>query len=115
MYKKIFYLLFISICLKNSQVKAQEKLYQEKFRPQYHFSPKINWTNDPNGLVYVKGVYHLFYQFNPFENTWGHMTWGHATSKDLIHWKHEPIAIPELKDTMIFSGTCVYDQITAAV
>ena len=112
MYKKNISILFLflSISVIHNQAQAQEKLYQEKYRPQYHFSPKINWTNDPNGLVYVKGVYHLFYQFNPFENTWGHMTWGHATSKDLIHWQHQPIAIPELKDTMIFSGTCIYDQ-----
>ena len=101
---------FLSMLLIQKKVTAQEKLYQEKYRPQFHFSPKINWTNDPNGLVYVKGVYHLFYQFNPFENVWGHMTWGHATSKDLLHWNHQPIAIPEEKDTMIFSGTCVYDQ-----
>jgi len=106
-----FYLiLFFSTLLIENKVTAQEKLYQEKYRPQFHFSPKINWTNDPNGLVYVKGVYHLFYQFNPFQNFWGHMTWGHATSKDLLHWNHQPIAIPEEKDTMIFSGTCVYDQ-----
>lgn len=110
--KTIFIFCFVFILLVvlfQNKVAAQEKLYQEQYRPQYHFSPKINWTNDPNGLVYVKGVYHLFYQYNPFENFWGHMTWGHATSKDLIHWEHQPIAIPEEKDTMIFSGTCVYD------
>ena len=109
-FRKIIFILLFVIGIHQKQAIAQEKLYKEQFRPQFHFSPKINWTNDPNGLVYAKGVYHLFYQHNPFENVWGHMTWGHATSKDLIHWKHEPIAIPELKDTMIFSGTCVYDQ-----
>ena len=103
----LFALSMISITIKSI---AQEKPYQEPYRPQFHFSPKTNWTNDPNGLVYVKGVYHLFYQYNPFANVWGHMTWGHAISKDLIHWKHLPIAIPEEKDTMIFSGTCVFDQ-----
>ena len=89
---------------------AQTKLYTEQYRPQFHFSPATNWCNDPNGLVYNNGTYHLFYQYNPFGNQWGHMTWGHATSKDLIHWKHLPIAIPEENGIMIFSGTCVVDK-----
>lgn len=89
---------------------AQGDLYKERFRPQFHFSPATNWCNDPNGLVYNKGVYHLFYQHNPFGNRWGHMSWGHATSKDLVHWKHLPLAIPEENGIMIFSGTCVVDK-----
>ncbi len=89
---------------------AQTKPYTEKYRPQFHFSPATNWCNDPNGLVYNNGTYHLFYQHNPFGNVWGHMTWAHATSKDLIHWKHLPIAIPEENGIMIFSGTCVVDK-----
>lgn len=105
--KKLFFvILLLNIYF---SVSAQENLYKEKYRPQFHFSPAKNWTNDPNGLLYYKGQYHLFYQHNPFGNVWGHMTWGHAVSKDLIHWKHLPIAIPEEKDTMIFSGTCVAD------
>lgn len=83
--------------------------YQEKYRPQFHFTAKENWINDPNGLIFSKGLYHLFFQHNPFGNTWGHMSWGHATSKDLIHWTQQPLAIAEEKDTMIFSGTTVYD------
>lgn len=88
---------------------AQTPTYKETYRPQYHFSPAINWCNDPNGLVYYKNQYHLFYQHNPFANVWGHMTWAHAVSNDLVHWKHLPIAIPEENGVMIFSGTCVAD------
>jgi fructan beta-fructosidase len=108
MKKKIIFLITTSITL--LQVSAQNKLYTEQYRPQFHFSPATNWCNDPNGLVYNNGTYHLFYQHNPFGNRWGHMTWAHATSKDLIHWKHLPIAIPEENGIMIFSGTCVVDK-----
>jgi fructan beta-fructosidase len=103
--------LFFWISLLNIQfLFAQTKLYTEQYRPQFHFSPATNWCNDPNGLVYNNGTYHLFYQHNPFGNQWGHMTWAHATSKDLVHWKHLPIAIPEEDGIMIFSGTCVVDK-----
>jgi len=88
--------------------------YQENYRPQYHFTPPIHWMNDPNGLVMHKGNFHLFYQFNPFGNRWGHMSWGHAVSRDLVHWEHWPLAIPEEKDTMIFSGSCVVDEYNTA-
>jgi len=94
----------------SSLANAQIKLYTEQYRPQFHFSPALNWCNDPNGLVYNNGTYHLFYQHNPFGNRWGHMTWGHATSKDLVHWQHLPIAIAEENGVMIFSGTCVVDK-----
>ena len=89
---------------------AQTKLFQEPYRPQYHFTPPVNWTNDPNGLVYHQGTYHLFYQFNPFGNEWGHMTWAHATSKDLLHWKQAPIALKEENGIMMFSGSAVWDK-----
>jgi len=82
----------------------------QPFRPQYHFSPRQNWTNDPNGLVYFEGEYHLFYQYNPFGDRWGHMSWGHAVSRDLLHWQELPVALPEENGIMIFTGSTVIDQ-----
>ena len=82
---------------------------KEQYRPGYHFTPNENWMNDPNGMVYFEGEYHLFYQYNPFGNTWGHMSWGHAVSKDLIEWEHLPLALAEENDVMIFSGSAVVD------
>ncbi len=86
-------------------------LYKEKYRPQYHFSPAKNWSNDPNGMVYYQGEYHLFYQYNPNDVVWGPMHWGHAVSEDLIHWEHLPIALePDDELGMIFSGSAVVDK-----
>ncbi len=84
--------------------------YRETYRPQFHFTPQKNWMNDPNGLVYFDGEYHLFYQYNPFGDKWGHMSWGHAISKDLVHWQHLPVALPEENGVMIFSGSAVVDE-----
>lgn len=80
----------------------------EHWRPKLHFSPKKNWTNDPNGLVYFNGFYHLFFQHNPSGNQWGNMSWGHAKSKDLQHWEELPVAIPK-DSAYIFSGCVVVD------
>ena len=85
------------------------KSYQEPFRPQFHFSPEKKWMNDPNGMVYYKGIYHLFYQYYPDDIVWGPMHWGHATSTDLIHWKHKKIALFPDKFGLIFSGSAVVD------
>lgn len=89
---------------------AQSVGYDQQYRPQVHFSPREHWTNDPNGLVYFHGEYHLFFQYNPFGDVWGHMSWGHAVSKDLLHWRELPVAIPEKDGEMVFTGSVVVDQ-----
>lgn len=83
--------------------------YMETYRPQFHFSPEENWMNDPNGLVYHKGVYHLFYQYYPEDIVWGPMHWGHAVSTDMLHWEHKPIALYPDEHGYIFSGSAVVD------
>ncbi len=104
--RKIF--IAISFFFFCSALSAQT-LFKEKYRPQYHFTPDKNWTNDPNGLIYYNGEYHLFFQHNPFGNQWGHMSWGHAVSSDLIRWKELAVAIPEEGNVGIFSGSAVMD------
>ena len=95
--------------LRLADYRKTAEYYNERYRPQFHFTPEMNWMNDPNGLVYYDGEYHLFYQHNPHGNSWGHMSWGHAVSKDMLHWKHLPIALHEEYGVMIFSGCCVVD------
>ena len=88
--------------------------YGEKWRPQFHFTPEKNWMNDPNGKVFYDGEYHLFYQYNPFGSQWGHMSWGHAVSRDLLRWEHLPVALYEEDGVMIFSGCVVVDEKNAS-
>lgn len=98
-------------CGLNDKPKISEiASYNERHRPQFHFSPKANWMNDPNGMVYLEGEYHLFYQHYPEKAVWGPMHWGHAISKDLNHWEHLPVAIYPDSLGWIFSGGAVYDK-----
>lgn len=117
------YGLFVSLlamflgCKKDSQYNNNSKNQDhsdlvkfEKYRPQFHFTPEANWMNDPNGLVYYKGNYHLFYQYYPDSTIWGPMHWGHAKSKDLLHWVHRPVALYPDSLGYIFSGSAVIDK-----
>ncbi len=88
----------------------KKSAYGQKYRPQIHFTTKNGWINDPNGLIYLDGVYHMFYQYNPCAIDWGNMHWGHATSRDLIHWQEEPIALYPDKSGHMFSGSAILDK-----
>lgn len=115
-FSTIFLLLFLMACKekKKEEVtptneRTMSTYYTEPYRSQFHFTPEEKWMNDPNGMVFYKGVYHLFYQYYPEDIVWGPMHWGHATSKDLVHWEHKPIALYPDKHGLIFSGSAVVD------
>lgn len=101
--------ILIIINIMGCSNKANKNLINEKHRPQLHFSPEKKWMNDPNGMVYYEGEYHLFFQYYPDDTIWGPMHWGHAVSKDLIHWEQLPIALYPDKNGYIFSGSAVID------
>jgi fructan beta-fructosidase len=93
----------------DDQINGQDSLYHEKNRPQYHFTTRRGWVNDPNGMIFYEGEYHLFYQHNPYEREWENMSWGHAVSPDMMHWTELPVALsPDDLGTM-FSGSAVID------
>lgn len=95
---------------KTDPLKATGELYAETYRPQVHYSAKTGWFNDPNGLVYYEGEWHLFYQHNPTSNMFGYCYWGHAVSKDLVHWEELPVAISPTEKYQIWSGSAVVDE-----
>ncbi len=105
---KIFSSVAVILIFFSAKISAQA--YHEMYRPQIHFSPKAHWMNDPNGMVYYNGVYHLFFQHYPGASVWGPMHWGHATSTDLVHWKQQPIALYPDSLGYIFSGSVVVDK-----
>nr|WP_294875071.1 2,6-beta-D-fructofuranosidase [uncultured Pedobacter sp.] len=99
----------LSKIYQDDKIAGQDSLYHEKNRPQFHFSTRRGWINDPNGLIFYEGEYHLFYQHNPYEREWENMSWGHAVSKDLVHWDELSVALhPDNLGTM-FSGSAVID------
>ena len=107
---KYFLLAWIFVaCNNQKKISIASDAYQEKHRPQIHFSPMAHWMNDPNGLVYDKGNYHLFFQYYPGSTVWGPMHWGHAVSKDLVHWEEQPVALYPDSLGYIFSGSAVVD------
>jgi fructan beta-fructosidase len=93
----------------DDRITGEDSMYRERNRPQYHFTTRRGWINDPNGMIFYEGEYHLFYQHNPYEREWENMSWGHAVSKDMVHWQELPTALmPDEMGTM-FSGSTIID------
>jgi fructan beta-fructosidase len=106
----LFFISILTAVQSLAQQRSAAPAGNTDWQPKIHFSSPPNWINDPNGPIYLNGQYQLFFQTNPFGDQWGHMSWGHATSPDLVHWKHLPIAIPEENGIAIFSGSTVEDH-----
>ena len=99
----------LSLVYQADTIREASTFYKETYRPQFHFTARRGWLNDPNGCIWHNGLYHLYYQHNPFEREWENMTWGHATSPDLLHWTEQtPVLFPDSLGTM-FSGSAVFD------
>ncbi|WP_299109250.1 glycoside hydrolase family 32 protein [uncultured Winogradskyella sp.] len=110
------FLVNITACKENKSKKQEDavvvsetSLEEELYRPNFHFTPEANWMNDPNGMFYLNGKYHLYFQYYPESNVWGPMHWGHAISDDMINWKEQPIALYPDDLGLIFSGSIVVD------
>lgn len=111
--------VFVWVMLVISTTNVSAQVTNDSYRPLYHYTPPKNWVNDPNGMIYLDGEYHLFYQYNPFGSKWGHISWGHAVSKDLKSWETLPVALAEFDNadssqTMIFSGCTIIDSMNTS-
>ena len=107
----------ISLVLGGLLASVGAQSYNETYRPQYHFTPAKGWINDPNGLLYYKDQYHMYYQYNPTGTVWGNISWGHAVSTDLVHWKELAVALDAFTtppsgalNEFFFSGSAVFDS-----
>lgn len=94
----------------SDSIPGEEDFYKESFRPQFHFTARTGWLNDPNGLIYHDGTYHMYFQHNPFSVQWGNMSWGHAVSKDLVHWEEKPVVLFPNAQGTCFSGASFIDR-----
>ena len=108
--KAMRYLLVLQLIAGTIQAQPFDQQGKEPYRPLVHFSPKAHWMNDPNGMVYHNGIYHLFFQYYPDSTVWGPMHWGHAISTDMIHWTEQAIALYPDSLGYIFSGSAVADK-----
>ena len=101
----------VNLIRQSEEIPEVDVPYRESLRPQFHFSQLVGWNNDPNGLVYYDGEWHLYFQHNPYGWKWGNMHWGHAVSNDLVHWNQKPIAIyNKRRGDWAFSGGAVVDE-----